>query len=108
MVIERLYARELPVVACRFVALLVLITTSIRSDSGIADSPIAYEYLGKFYISEGNKRVSVLKSYGAVFIPCVVKRVMPKDKDSFEGKLYYDFFLSTRLLLWGKTDQVFL
>lgn len=61
------------------------------SDSGIADSPIAYEYLGKFYISEGNKRVSVLKSYGAVFIPCVVKRVMPKDKDSFEGKLYYEF-----------------
>lgn len=61
------------------------------SDTGISDSPIAYEYLGKFYISEGNKRVSVLKSYGAVFIPCVVKRIMPKEKESYESRLYDEF-----------------
>lgn len=61
------------------------------SDSGISDPPKAYEYLGKFYIEEGNKRVSVLKSYGAVYIPCDVIRVMPEKNDSYESKLYYEF-----------------
>lgn len=59
------------------------------SDTGISDAPVAYEYLGKFYIEEGNKRVSVLKSYGAVYIPCEVKRLLPKQSE--ESKLYYEF-----------------
>ena len=32
---------------------------------GITDPIICYEYLGNFYVKEGHKRVSVLKSYGA-------------------------------------------
>lgn len=32
---------------------------------GIRDPVRCYEYMGRFYIQEGNKRVSVLKSYGA-------------------------------------------
>ena len=61
------------------------------SDTGISDVPVAFEYLGKFYIEEGNKRVSVLKSYGAVFIPCEVKRLLPLKSDKKEIKLYYEF-----------------
>ena len=61
------------------------------SDSGISDPPIAYEYLGKFYISEGNKRVSVLKHYGAIYITCDVTRVLPVKDDSLTSKLYYEF-----------------
>ena len=35
------------------------------SDEGIRDPIKCYEYLGNFYVQEGNKRVSVLKSYEA-------------------------------------------
>ena len=61
------------------------------SDTGISSAPKVYEYLGKFYVEEGNKRVSVLKSYGAVFIPCEVIRVLPKRSDERHIKLYYEF-----------------
>lgn len=61
------------------------------SDTGISDAPKAYEYLGKFYIEEGNKRVSVLKSFGAVQITCSVTRIMPLDNQTDEAKLYNEF-----------------
>ena len=61
------------------------------SDSGISDVPVAYEYMGKFYIEEGNKRVSVLKSYGSIYIPCEVKRLLPVKNEDKENKLYYEF-----------------
>ncbi len=61
------------------------------SDTGIAESPTAYEYLGKFYIIEGNKRVSVLKSYGAVFITLDVTRLIPLDMKRYSTHLYYSF-----------------
>ena len=61
------------------------------SDSGIGEAPKAYEYLGRFYIEEGNKRVSVLKSYGAPFITLDVKRLVPKQSERKSIKLYYEF-----------------
>ena len=61
------------------------------SEEGIHQIPIAYEYLGKFYIEEGNKHVSVLKSYGAPYIPLQVTRLLPADKKSTEAKLYDEF-----------------
>lgn len=61
------------------------------SDTGISDPPKVYEYLGKFYVEEGNKRVSVLKSYGAVLITCDVIRLIPPLSNSKEIKLYYEF-----------------
>ena len=61
------------------------------SDQGINDPPIAYEYLGRFYILEGNKRVSVLKSYGAPFIPLQVTRLIPERNDRESIRLYYEF-----------------
>lgn len=61
------------------------------SDTGIAEAPTAYEYLGKFYIIEGNKRVSVLKSFGAVFISLDVTRLLPPKSNKQAIKRYYKF-----------------
>ena len=38
-------------------------------DTGIREPIVCYEYLGNFYVQEGNKRVSVLKYFGAARIP---------------------------------------
>ena len=48
------------------------------SDVGIHDPIECFEYLGNFYVQEGNKRVSVLKSYGAPTIPGMVTRIIPE------------------------------
>ena len=48
-------------------------------DTGITDPIECYEYLGNFYVQEGNKRVSVLRHFDAPRIPGNVKRVMPPD-----------------------------
>ena len=46
-------------------------------EEGIHTPIIAFEYLNKFYVQEGNKRVSVLKYYEAVKIPGTVTRLIP-------------------------------
>lgn len=61
------------------------------SDTGIRDPIRCYEYLGRFYVQEGNKRVSVLKSFGAVSIPGYVIRILPNYSDAEEIQRYYDF-----------------
>ncbi|MBR2552674.1 MAG: BMP family ABC transporter substrate-binding protein [Erysipelotrichaceae bacterium] len=61
------------------------------SDTGIRDAVQCYEYLGNFYIEEGNKRVSVLKHFGAVRIPAVVKRLIPPCSEESRIKAYYEF-----------------
>lgn len=58
---------------------------------GIRDSVKVYEYLNRYYVQEGNKRVSVLKFFGAVSIPAIVTRVLPPKNDSTESKLYYEY-----------------
>ncbi|MGM9537221.1 MAG: BMP family ABC transporter substrate-binding protein [Candidatus Onthomonas sp.] len=60
-------------------------------NEGIRDSVKVYEYLNRYYVQEGNKRVSVLKYFGAVSIPAIVTRVMPPKNDSTESKLYYEY-----------------
>lgn len=61
------------------------------SDIGISDAPDAVEYLGKFYIVEGNKRVSVLKSFGSPYIALNVKRLIPENINSFSCAAYREF-----------------
>ncbi|MBE6917682.1 MAG: BMP family ABC transporter substrate-binding protein [Ruminococcaceae bacterium] len=58
---------------------------------GIQDPILCYEYLGEFYVQEGNKRVSVLRHMGATRIPAVVKRVMPLRDDSERVQAYFEF-----------------
>ena len=60
-------------------------------EEGIHTPIIAYEYLNKFYVQEGNKRVSVLKYYEAVTIPGTVTRLVPARNDTLENKIYYEF-----------------
>lgn len=58
---------------------------------GIRDPILCYEYFGKFYVQEGNKRVSVLKHMGAARIPGIVKRILPPQDGSAKNAAYYEF-----------------
>ena len=60
-------------------------------NEGIREPIKAYEYLNRYYVEEGNKRVSVLKYCGAYSIPADVVRIMPERSDSKEISLYYEF-----------------
>ena len=60
-------------------------------DEGIRDPIRCYEYLGRFYVQEGNKRVSVLKSYDAPTIPGYVIRLLPVYSEDAEICRYYEF-----------------
>ena len=59
--------------------------------TGITDPIDCYEYLGNFYVQEGNKRVSVLRYFGAPRIPGIVRRVMPPKSEDPRIKAYYEF-----------------
>lgn len=61
------------------------------SDEGIRDPIRCFEYMGKFYISEGNKRASVLKSYDAPTVPGIVTRIVPEYSDERDVQIYYEF-----------------
>ncbi len=58
---------------------------------GIHTPVTAYEFLNQFYIEEGNKRVSVLKHFGAASIPGTVTRLIPARSDTPENRIYYEF-----------------
>ena len=64
---------------------------------GIRDYIRCVEYLGRFYVQEGNKRVSVLKSYDAPTITGHVVRILPADSDDEEVRAYYAFLRFYRL-----------
>ena len=69
-------------------------------DVGIRDPISCFEYLGNFYVQEGNKRVSVLRYFDAPRIPAYVKRIMPPPSDEPRIQAYYeflDFFKVSRL-----------
>lgn len=61
------------------------------SDEGIRDPIQCYEYLGRFYVQEGNKRVSVLLSYEASTVPGYVTRIIPAYSEDPQIKIYYEF-----------------
>lgn len=60
-------------------------------EEGIREPIKAYEYMNQFYIEEGNKRVSVMKYFGAVSILGNVTRIVPKRTEDKENKIYYEF-----------------
>ena len=69
-------------------------------EAGIQDPILCFEYLGDFYVQEGNKRVSVLRHFDAPRIPSQVRRVVPPISDEPRIKAYYeflDFFKVSRL-----------
>lgn len=60
-------------------------------DQGVGDPIIAYEYMNRFYVLEGNKRVSVLKFFHADSIEGTVTRLVPYPQETDENHLYYEF-----------------
>ena len=56
---------------------------------GIHDPVKAYEYMGRYYILEGNKRVSVLKYLEAPEILAQVTRLIPPNDNSPEMQAYH-------------------
>lgn len=50
-----------------------------QQEEGIKDPVKVYELLGRFYVAEGNKRVSVMRFLGNSDIPAEVIRLMPPD-----------------------------
>lgn len=62
------------------------------AEEGLRDPIKAYEFNNKFYVMEGNKRVSVLKCMDAVSVEANVIRVIPKRNDDDPAiRLYYEF-----------------
>lgn len=72
--------------ACKWIELC-----TAHLSEGIREPIICYEYLGQFYVQEGNKRVSVLKHLGAPRIPGMVRRIMPLPSEEPEVRAYFEF-----------------
>ena len=64
---------------------------------GIHTPVIAYEFMNRFYIMEGNKRVSVLKYVSSPTVPAIVTRMVPRRTGETENKIYYEFMEFYRL-----------
>lgn len=72
--------------ACKWEAL-----ANAQLHEGIRDPIKVYEFMNRFYVVEGNKRVSVLKFFGADKIAANVIRKIPAPSEDFDIKLYYEF-----------------
>lgn len=59
---------------------------------GIREHIKVYEYLNRYYVQEGNKRVSILKYVGAASVYANVIRILPeRNESSLEISIYYEF-----------------
>lgn len=80
-------------------------------NEGIRDPIKACEFMNRFYVIEGNKRVSVLKYSGAVSISGQVTRILPAKNDSKEVRIYYEFLdfykLTSINYLWFSQEGSF-
>ena len=85
--------------------------STAHENEGIREPIKAYEYMNKFYVEEGNKRVSVMKFYGVVSAPAVVTRIVPKRTEEKENKIYYeymDFYDKTKInYIWFSEEGRF-
>ena len=86
--------------SCNFMPLLPFSTEFARKWSnlydiqvteGYRDPIIVTEFMHRFYVQEGNKRVSVLKYFDATSILGNVIRVVPQYSDDPAVQMYYEF-----------------
>ncbi len=63
----------------------------IQISEGYRDPIIVTEFMHRFYVQEGNKRVSVLKFLDAPTVSAKVTRLYPGKWDSVESRLYGEF-----------------
>ena len=82
-----------------------------QTEEGNTSPIVAYEFLNRYYVQEGNKRVSVFKYLNASSIEGEVIRIVPKRNDSLENKIYYeymDFYKYTKInYLWFTKEGSF-
>ena len=62
-----------------------------QMEEGIRDPILAYEYMTRYYVQEGNKRVSVMKYVKAASISANVIRLLPKKTDDPSSRIYYEY-----------------
>lgn len=60
-------------------------------EEGIHDAVKVYEYMNRYYVVEGNKRVSVLKFLNAPTIAADVTRKVPRRTNDLAIRIYYEF-----------------
>ena len=60
-------------------------------DEGIHDAVTVYEFMWKFYVQEGNKRVSVLKFLDVPTIAADIVRILPPKSEDPNISIYYEF-----------------
>lgn len=81
-------------------------------EQGIADPIKVYEYLNRFFVIEGNKRVSVLKYLKGTTISGQVIRLIPRrNPEDLQNNIYYefmDFYKVTRInSIWFSKEGSF-
>ncbi|MCD7735579.1 MAG: BMP family ABC transporter substrate-binding protein, partial [Lachnospiraceae bacterium] len=65
--------------------------STAHTEEGIREPIKAWEYMNRFYVEEGNKRVSVMKYFEAISIPGTVTRILPKRTGDKKVVIYYEF-----------------
>ena len=73
-----------------FAAKWATLYTSV-AEEGLRDPAKMLEYMGHYYLIEGNKRVSVMKSLGAEYVEADVTRVVPARSDAPEVVAYFEY-----------------
>ena len=63
----------------------------IQISEGFRESVKVYEYMRRFYVLEGNKRVSVMNYLGNPTIPADITRLLPAYTDDPDTLMYYEF-----------------
>ncbi|MBQ8813057.1 MAG: BMP family ABC transporter substrate-binding protein [Lachnospiraceae bacterium] len=62
-----------------------------QMEEGIRDAVKVYEYMNRYYVLEGNKRVSVLKYVNNPTILADVTRKVPRRSDEPANQIYYEY-----------------
>ena len=74
-----------------FAAKWISLCADHLGEVGIREPIVCCEYLGNFYVQEGNKRVSVLRHFGAPRITANVSRILPVREGPARLKAYQEF-----------------
>lgn len=60
-------------------------------EEGIREPIKAVEYMNRYYVIEGHKRVSVLRYFGSPTVTGTVVRLLPVESDTSEYRLYQEY-----------------
>ena len=81
----------LPSVNSEFAKKWIALFMENLGDYGLSNPIRCYEFLGKFYVVDGKKRVSAVKAQGTAMIDAQVTRILPVETDDPQIQSYYEF-----------------